>query len=42
MSQLNSVIEQLKGSGAKLVLGVCGVARTKNVKKWRDLDLKVA
>lgn len=41
MAQLNSISDQLKGPHAKVVLGICGAGRTKHLKKWRDLDLKV-
>ncbi|EKX37595.1 hypothetical protein GUITHDRAFT_89621 [Guillardia theta CCMP2712] len=37
-TKLFKIMEQLKGSQAKLVLGVCTAAKSKGVKRWRQLD----
>lgn len=41
MSKFNSVTEQLNSKECKLVLGICGTARTKNHRIWKELDVEV-
>ena len=41
MAKFNSVTEQLNSKECKLVLGVCGTARTKNHRIWKELDVEV-
>lgn len=41
MAKFNSITEQLTGRECKLVLGVCGNARTKNHRVWKELDIAV-
>eukprot|EP00960_Hanusia_phi_P052484 761485-Hanusia_phi.AAC.3 len=37
-TKLYKISEQLKGSQAKLVLGVCTAAKSKGLKRWKQLD----
>ncbi|MEW5318622.1 MAG: hypothetical protein WDW38_009830 [Sanguina aurantia] len=41
MSNLNSVTEQLKAKEARLVLGVCGHAKSRGSARWKALDIQV-
>ncbi len=41
MAKFNSVTEQLNSKECRIVLGVCGAARTKNHRIWKELDVEV-
>lgn len=42
MSNLNSITEQLKAKEARLVLGVCGHAKSKGSARWKALDIQAS
>ena len=41
MSNFNSITEQLKNKDCKLVLGVCGAAKSRAYNHWKSLDIQV-
>lgn len=41
MAKFNSVTEQMKSKECRLVMGVCSTARSKQYKRWKDVDVKV-
>ena len=41
MAKFNSVTEQLKSKECRLVMGVCSTARSKQYKRWKEVDVKV-
>lgn len=41
MAKFNSVTEQMKSKECRLVMGVCSTARSKQYKRWKEVDVKV-
>ena len=41
MAKFNSVTEQMKSKECRLVMGVCSTARSKQYKRWKEVDIKV-
>ena len=41
MAKFNSVTEQMKSKDCRLVMGVCSTARSKQYKRWKEVDVKV-
>lgn len=41
MAKFNSVTEQIKSKECRLVMGVCSTARSKQYKRWKEVDVKV-